>query len=218
MRAAWTAATGRPIYEALGMTEISTYISQSPGTPHRTGTSGRPQPGRKVAVLPDGEGDAPNAANAPGLLGVHRSDPGLMLRYWRDEQATLAAFRGAWFLTGDRAAMDADGYVTHLGRADDLMNAQGYRVSPLEVENVIRECPGVTDCAVVEISPRTDVSIIAAFVVVDADVQTGVLARHCADRLAAYKCPKEWIFREELPRNATGKLLRRRLREEWSPA
>ena len=140
------------------MSEISTYISSSPARPGGL----YPQPGRRVAILPDAGGDTPVPRGHDGLLAVSRRDPGLMLGYWRRPEATAAAFRGDWFVTGDRAAMAADGAVTHLGRADDLINAGGYRVSPAEVEAALASHPGVAEAAAFERRLRPGVSIVAA--------------------------------------------------------
>lgn len=213
VRAAWTGATGKPIHEALGMSEISTYISSSPARPAPAGFTGYPQPGRRVAILPEtGAGTDPVARGTEGLLAVSRRDPGLMLGYWRRPEATEAAFRAEWFMTGDRALMAEDGAIRHLGRADDLINAGGFRVSPHEVEAVLVAHPGISEAAVVAQPVGEGVSIVAAFYVPKADpVAEAELARHCADRLARYKCPRSFHALDALPRSANGKLLRRRL-------
>lgn len=212
VREAWTAATGRPVYEALGMSEVSTYVSFSPARPPVAGCAGYPQPGRRVAVI--GEDGAPLGRGEDGLLAVSRRDPGLMLGYWRRAAETAAAFRGEWFVTGDRARMRADGAIVHLGRADEVMNAGGFRVSPAEVEAALAAHPGVAEAAAVEMPVREGVSVIAAFYVpVEAPVAEAELAAHCAGRLARYKCPRVFRAVAALPRGANGKLLRRRLRE-----
>jgi len=209
----WREATGRPLYEALGQSEISTYISSGPSVPTRPGSPGRPQPGRLVAVLPVEGGETPLAPGEIGLLAVHRDDPGLMLGYWERPDEMKASIRGAWFLGGDLASIDADGYVWHHGRADEVMNTGGYRVSPAEVEAVLLAHPMVGEVAVTERRVRPDVSIIAAFVVLRpgqvADAAT--LLTHAAGRLAAYKCPRDIQFVEALPRTANGKVMRKRL-------
>ncbi len=106
-RADWTRATGTPIYEALGMSEVSTFVSASPTRPALRGASGYVQPGRRVAVLgPDG---APVARGEAGVLAVGPSDPGLFLGYWGQPEETAAKFAGGWFLTGDTVSMDAEG-------------------------------------------------------------------------------------------------------------
>ena len=212
VRRGWTGATGKPIHEALGMTEISTFVSSSAARPTPAACAGYPQPGRRVAILPE-TGDAPAARGEDGLLAVSRRDPGLMLGYWRRPEETAASFRGEWFLTGDRARMEADGAILHLGRADDVINAGGFRVSPQEVEAALLRHPGVAEAAVVEQVIRPGVSIVAAFYVPrGAPVPTDDLAAHCAVLLARYKRPRAFNARESLPRDRNGKLLRRRLR------
>jgi 4-hydroxybenzoate-CoA ligase len=215
VREAWEGATGKPIYEALGMSEISTYISFAPGHTTVAGRAGRPQPGRRVAVLSEAD-ETPAPLGEPGLLAVSRRDPGLMLGYWRRSQDTEAAFRGEWFLTGDRAIMHADGTISHLGRADDLINAGGFRVDPVEVETALLDHPGVAEAAAVERPTGSGASIIAAFWVAVPGARPpddDALAAHCAQRLARYKQPRTFHRVEALPHGPTGKLLRRQLRD-----
>lgn len=208
---AWSAPTGKPIFEALGMSEVSTYLSFSPSSPPVPGRAGRPQRGRRVAILPDA-GTDPVPYGEPGLLAVGARDPGLMLGYWRRPEETAAAHRGDWFLTGDRAAMDPDGAITYLGRADDLMNAGGFRVSPAEVETALLDHPGIAEAAAIADSVQDGVSVIAAFYVPRAaPVPEAELAAHCAARLARYKCPRRFVALDTLPRSPNGKLLRRAL-------
>jgi acyl-coenzyme A synthetase/AMP-(fatty) acid ligase len=205
---------GKPLFEALGMSEISTYISSGPGTPVQPGSPGRPQPGRRVVILPLESGENPLPAGESGLIAVHRSDPGLMLGYWRKPEAEREVFRGDWFVGGDVAEMDCDGYVWLHGRRDDLMNAQGYRVSPAEVEAVLSHAPGVADVAVAERKVRADVSVICAFIVsAGGEPNEPVLAAHCAEHLAGYKNPKKYVFVKTLPRTRNGKIARRLLPE-----
>ena len=148
-----------------------------------------------------------------GLLAIHRSDPGLMLGYWQRPDEDALTTRGDWFIGGDLAMLDADGYLFHSGRADDTMNAGGYRVSPVEVEAALADCAGLAEVGVAERRIRPDVSIIAAYVVRSAGSSIGEtdVLNHAAMRLAAYKRPKHVIFLDALPRSANGKLLRRQL-------
>ncbi len=239
----WQDATGVPLYESLGMSEVSTFVSSGPGTPVRPGSPGRAQPGRRVAVLdPESLGShAPSASGATageatgpardeplelpvgevGRLAVHRSDPGLMLGYWQRPQETAEVLRGEWFVTSDLAALDADGYLTYHGRADDVMNVMGYRVSPVEVEDALAGTPGVGEVAVTALDVGDGVSVVCAWVVPTADgavegapdgLRERVLAR-AAERLAAYKRPREVRVLEALPRTANGKVVRRDLAE-----
>lgn len=195
----WTEATGLPLYEGFGMSEISTFVSSSPSVPVRPGSPGKSQPGRSVVIL---EG---------GLIAVHRSDPGLMIGYWKRPEEDEAVRHGDWFAGGDVGRIDDDGYVWHEGRANELMNAGGYRVSPLEVEAALAEHPAVSEVAVAEIRVREDVAVIMAFVVLHYQVQAETLLRFASERLASYKLPKEVRFVETLPRTANGKVVRGKL-------
>jgi acyl-coenzyme A synthetase/AMP-(fatty) acid ligase len=209
----WTSATGLPLYEALGMSEISTYISTGPSVPYRPGTVGKAQTGRRVAILAADGGETPLTAGEEGLIAVHRSDPGLMLGYWNRPEEEIEVYRGEWFVGGDLGTMDADGYISHRGRANELMNAGGYRVSPLEVEAALATCPGVAEVACTEARVRSDVSVICAFVVREAGVATDAAAirSFAAERLAAYKIPREIVFVDRIPRTANGKIQRKEL-------
>ncbi len=212
LHAAWLSATGRPLYEALGMSEISTYVSSAPAVPTRPGSPGRPQPGRRVAILPADGGDTPLPPGPSGVVAVHRSDPGLMLGYWRRPDETAAAMRGDWFLTGDRGRFDADGYLWFEGRGDDTMNAFGYRVAPEEVEAAIAGHPDIAEAGVTE-TRAGEVSVITAFVVPreGAALVPAALDAHVAERLADYKRPRRWVAVDALPRTANGKVIRRAL-------
>jgi acyl-coenzyme A synthetase/AMP-(fatty) acid ligase len=209
----WRQRTGLELYEALGMSEVSTFISSGPGTPVRPGSPGRAQPARCVAVLPVEGGTEPVPAGEVGLLAVHRSDPGLMLGYWNRPDEEAAVLRGEWFVGGDLVAIGADGYVEFHGRADDVMNAQGYRVSPLEVEGVLAAHPSVAEVAVAEREVRPGVRIVTAWVVPRGGQPLDVPAvlAHAARHLAAYKCPRDVVTVERLPRTPNGKLVRRDL-------
>lgn len=203
----WRQATGKPILEALGMSEVSTYVSTPPGAVAEAGVAGWPQPGRKVAVLD--ETGQPVRHGETGVLAVHKGDPGLMLGYWQRPDLTEAACVGDWFVTGDMVTMRADGAISYAGRRDDQMNAQGYRVDPGEVEAALGSCPGVLDCGVTALDVADGLSIIAAWVI--GDVNRLDLLAHAGERLAVYKMPRELFRADALPRSANGKLLRRQL-------
>jgi acyl-coenzyme A synthetase/AMP-(fatty) acid ligase len=214
--AEWQAATGLPLYEAFGMSECSTFVSNRPGLPVRPGSPGQPQAGRRIAALPVEDGTVPLPMGETGLLAVHRSDPGLMLGYWRRPEEDAAVFRGDWFVTSDLVSFDRDGYVWFHGRADDVMNAGGYRVSPLEVEAALAAHPSVAEAAAAEHEVRDGVRVIGAWVVLrpghagDADLARAILAAAGED-LAAYKRPRELFFVPALPRTPNGKVARRLL-------
>jgi acyl-coenzyme A synthetase/AMP-(fatty) acid ligase len=214
LRARWNAATGTRIYEALGMSECSTFISGAPDRPAPPGTAGYPQDGRRIAVLDDAGQPVPRGT--PGMLAVHRSDPGLFLGYWGAPEETAARFAGEWFVTGDTVAMADDGAITYLGRDDDMMNAGGFRVSPLEVEATMASCPGAGEVAAVEIRISAETSVIA--LAWTGPATQADLAAHAAARLARYKQPRIWRALPALPHNPNGKIARRSLRENWPVA
>jgi acyl-coenzyme A synthetase/AMP-(fatty) acid ligase len=136
-----------------------------------------------------------------------------MLGYWNRPEEQRQAFRGDWFLGGDLATMDDDGYIWFEGRNDDLMNAFGYRVSPQEVENVLLGHPCVAEAGVAEIRVREDVAVIAGFVVPanGCECDAAALLEYAGQHLARYKLPREIRVVTSLPRTANGKLLRREL-------
>jgi len=219
VRDGWSQATAKPMFEALGMSECSTYVSSSPSVPVKPGYTGKPQVGRRIAILEHTDGSTETVpVGEPGLLALHKDDPGLMIRYWNRDAETDAAYRGDWFLTGDLAALDAEGYLEYLGRADDLMNAQGYRVSPQEIEDVLVHHDDVQECACAEIQVRDDLSVVGAFIVCAPGRHPTAddLRKHANDRLAAYKVPKEFVFVDALPHTPTGKVQRNKLGELYT--
>ena len=208
---AWTDASGTEMYEAFGMSEVSTFISSSPAHPARGVSLGQPQVGRQVAIIgPDGA-DGPVPQGDEGTIAVHRSDPGLMLGYLNAPDEAAAKMRGDWFLTGDQGAMAIDGQITYLGRGDDMMNAGGYRVSPLEVEAVLSHHPEIGQVGVTDIEIKPDTRIIAAFYNSPAPLDEAGLRTYVNDKLARYKQPRAYIHLPVLPTGANGKLLRRAL-------
>ncbi|MDU8912075.1 class I adenylate-forming enzyme family protein [Aestuariicoccus sp. MJ-SS9] len=210
LRAAWRDATGTEVFEAFGMSECSTFISAAPHRPAAPGALGMAQTGRRVAVL--GEDGTPVPRGTEGTIAVHRDDPGLMLGYVGAPEATAARNIGEWFLTGDRGIMDDDGQITYRGRADDMMNAGGYRVSPLEVEAALADLPGITEIAVTDIEVKPDVRLIAAAYTGPAPLDEDALLKAAQTRLARYKCPRRFVHLPQLPRNPNGKLSRSALR------
>src|SRR6056297_186742 len=207
IRAAWTAATGTAIHEALGMSECSTFISGSPARPAPEGTLGFAQEGRRLAVLAE---DGTELSDGEiGTLAVHRSDPGLMLGYWTGKGAPDLPLRGDWFETGDRVLRRPDGAFVYHGRRDDLITAGGFRVAPQEIEAAFHGAPGVDDCAALAISPNPDTTLIA---LAHAGIaEESALAELAQARLARYKQPRAYVHLDLLPRSPNGKLDRRAL-------
>lgn len=212
VRAAWNDATGTQVYEALGMSECSTYLSGSPAKPAPDMASGYPQPGRRLAVL--GADMQPVPRGEPGQMAISNRDPGLMLGYWRAKDETREKFAGEWFLTGDMVEMAPDGAITYLGRNDDMMNAGGFRVSPIEVETVLTHHPQITEAAASEVQVNANTTVIAAFYTGDV-IEEAALKAYAADHLARYKQPRIYVHLDVLPKGGNGKLNRRALREGW---
>ncbi|MCV6586547.1 MAG: acyl--CoA ligase [Marinibacterium sp.] len=211
----WANATGTPIYEAYGMSECSTFISGSPASPVAPDALGRPQPGRRVAIVDDA--GHPVELNQPGIIAIHRSDPGLMLGYVNAESDSAARFRGNWFLTGDLGEMTPDHQIRYLGRNDDMMNAGGYRVSPIEVEAALAPFPGLSGIGVTDVEIKPDVRVIAGFYTADQPIDTDALGAFAARHLARYKQPRLYQRLTDLPTSANGKLLRAALRPLYRP-
>ncbi len=208
---AWQEATGTPIFEAYGMSECSTFISTEPTTTDLSdGYLGKPQVGRRIAILGD---DGPVELGEPGQIAIHNSDPGLMLGYIGAEEETKSRFQGDWFTTGDLGAMESDGRIRFLGRNDDMMNAGGFRVSPVEVENALLQHAAISEVGATDIEVKEDVRLIAAFFVSSEPLSESDLRDWCAERLARYKQPRIFVQLDALPKNPNGKLLRKALRD-----
>lgn len=209
----WLETTGIPLYEALGMSEISTYISSSPSVPTKPGSPGKPQPGRSVCILPVSGDDEPLRAGETGLIGIHRSDPGMMLRYWNRPDDDQTVYRGDWFVGGDLGHFDDDGYIWYEGRNDDVMTSFGYRISPLEVETAIMRHPAIQQVGVTEVELNPGMKLVTAFVVMHE--HEGLTAADVIDfasnSLARYKVPKQVFFVEALPQSGNGKIIRKNL-------
>ncbi|MBK5934107.1 acyl-CoA synthetase (AMP-forming)/AMP-acid ligase II [Rhodovulum imhoffii] len=214
-RTAWRAATGTEVYEALGMSECSTFISGSPQRPAPAATSGYPQPGRRIAVL--GPEHAPVRRGETGQLAISARDPGMMLGYLRAEAEARHRFDGEWFLTGDMVEMAEDGAITYLGRGDDMLNAGGVRVSPIEVERALLDHPAISEVAATEVTVKADTTVIAAFYTGE-ETAPEILRAFAGERLARYKQPRLYIHMEHLPKGANNKLNRRLIRQTYEAA
>ncbi|MGH1577130.1 class I adenylate-forming enzyme family protein [Planktotalea sp.] len=208
----WFEATRTRVYEAFGMSECSTFISSSPENPVSPEALGRAQQGRKIALVT--EQGIPAKQGETGIIAVHRSDQGLMLGYLNEPDSTAERFQGDWFLTGDLGRTDESGAVHYEGRSDDMMNAGGFRVSPLEIEAVFQKLPEVSQCAAIEVTLKPGVQVIALCYTSVAPVQESALNALATQQLARYKQPRIYHPCDTLPSSANGKLLRRVLRSQ----
>jgi acyl-coenzyme A synthetase/AMP-(fatty) acid ligase len=215
MLSQWRERFGMDIFEAVGMSEFSYYLSQSVHRPIRAGSAGFPQPGHDVKLI-NPETLAPVAPGEEGMIVIPENDPGLFLKYWQLPDETAKLRHDGYFFTGDHARIDEEGYWWFLGRKDDIIKSFGYRVSPYEVERVMKSHPQVADCACVGEEIERGKLIVAAYVVIQpgAEIDATTLLKFAQSQLAAYKAPKRLYLAKDFPRTKNGKVLRR----EISPA
>jgi acetyl-CoA synthetase len=208
----WRERFGADIYEAVGMSECSYYLSENKFRPIRPGSAGFPQPGHEVRLL-DPETLKEAATGEEGMICIPADDPGLFMRYWNLPEETAKSFKGNWFLTGDYARLDADGYIWFLGRKDDIINTFGYRVSPHEIERVMKNHPQVADCAATGEELSRDKVLVATYVILQPGSATTAdeLAAYAREHLAAYKAPKIVYLVTDFPRTKNGKVMRQNL-------
>ncbi|MDB5512432.1 MAG: AMP-dependent synthetase [Enterovirga sp.] len=217
--AAWgREALGIPIDEAYGQTECNLVIGTCSALGiGRAGATGRALPGHDVAIIR--QNGAPCEPGELGQIAVRRPDPVMFLGYWNNPAATAAKFVGDWMTTGDQAVTDPDGYITFVGRDDDVITSAGYRIGPGEIEDCLIRHPAVALAAAVGKPDALRTEIVKAFVVpkpgyepseaLAADIQAFV-----RNHLSAHEYPREIAFRPDLPMTTTGKIIRRILRVE----
>lgn len=208
----WHQRFGMDIYEAVGMSEFSYYLCETKSRPIRPGSAGFPQPGHAIELL-DPETLQPVVNGQEGMICVPENDPGLFLYYWNLPEETAKLKRDGWFLTGDFARYDDDGYVWFLGRKDDIIKSFGYRVSPYEIERVFKSHPAVSDCAAVGEMIEKDKVLVVAYVLLDNSysIAPEELLAFGRKHLAAYKAPKIIYIARDFPRTKNGKVLRREI-------
>ena len=208
--AQWQERFGIDIYEAVGMSEFSYYLCETKSRPIRPGSAGFPQPGHDIALL-DPETLAPVALGEEGVISVPDTDPGLFINYWNQPEETAKHKHDGWFITGDFARMDADGYIWFLGRKDDIIKSFGFRVSPYEVERVLKSHPEVADCASVAETIEKDKVLVVAYIILQPGSKATAddLYAFGKKHLAAYKAPKVVYITDQFPRTKNGKILRR---------
>jgi benzoate-CoA ligase len=206
----WTADYGCEILDGIGSTEmLHIFLSNRPGQV-RYGTTGQAVPGYRLRIVDDEGREC-----ADGEIGeLQISGPTSALMYWNNRSKTKATFAGEWTRSGDKYTRDADGYYTYGGRSDDMLKVGGIYVSPFEVEASLMTHPAVLEAAVIGVADSDQLVKPKAYVVLKAGQQAGVedLQQHVKGQLAPYKYPR-WIeFVSELPKTATGKIQRFKLR------
>ena len=210
-------AFGVEVNEFYGQTEANLLVGNCASLfPVRPGSMGRAIPGHRVAVVSaEGEECRPGET---GIIAAARPDPVMFLGYWNNPAATAAKFRGDWCLTGDIGVADEAGYIRYKGREDDLISSGGYRIGPTDIEDCLLKHEGVLMAAVVGVPDKLRGEIVKAFVVAKPGAVAGPglaedIGRFVGERLAHYQRPRDIVFVEALPLTATGKILRRELRD-----
>lgn len=205
----WDHVTGCSICEGYGLTETSPVVCVNPLEGIQIGTIGVPLADTQVRVLD--EQRQPLPVGAVGELAVR--GPQVMRGYWQRDDATAEVMtQDGFFLTGDMATEQEDGYFKIVDRKKDMILVSGFNVYPNEVEDVLASHPSVLESAVVGVPDETQGESVKAFLVLDKDVAVEELEEWCRERLTGYKVPRAFEFRDELPKTNVGKVLRRALR------
>ncbi|MEV6841427.1 AMP-binding protein [Streptomyces sp. NPDC051133] len=212
VRRAWDVT----VRDGFGQTETAVQVSNSPGQVLKTGSMGRPSPGYRIELL-DPVSGAPGATEGEIALDLAERPVGLMTGYHGDPDRTAEAMAGGYYRTGDIASRDEDGYLTYIGRADDVFKASDYKISPFELESALLEHEAVAEAAVVPAPDELRLAVPKAYVVLAEGWQPGpdtakVIFEHAREVLAPYKRIRRLEF-GALPKTVSGKIRRIELRE-----
>jgi acyl-coenzyme A synthetase/AMP-(fatty) acid ligase len=216
---AWQRGTGLTIRDGYGQTETVILAANFPPLPVKAGSMGKPSPGFTVSVVDDDGREVPAGTEGDIAVKLTPARPvGMFSEYWRNPEATGNCVRGEWYITGDRAVKDEDGYFWFVGRADDVIISAGYRIGPFEVESALIEHPAVAEAAVVASPDEIRGEVVKAFVILAPGHQPSEqlvqdLQEHVKRVTAPYKYPREIEFSTELPKTISGKIRRVELRQ-----
>lgn len=200
------------IIEGYGLTETSPAVCFNPFDKPKEGSIGLPLPQTEMKLVDDSGKTV--ASGEPGELLI--KGPQVMPGYWKKPEETAHSIRDGWFATGDIAVQDSDGYFKIVDRKKDMILISGFNVYPNEVEEVLSEHPQVLECAVIGVPDGASGEAVKAFIVLKSETVPSDedLRTHCKSKLVAYKTPKYFEFRKELPKSPVGKILRKELRNE----
>ena len=207
------------VRDGYGQTENTLLVGTMKGMEARPGSMGKPTPGNQVEII--NELGEVSEAGEVGDIAVHVDTPALFKSYLKDPERTSMQFRGNYYITGDKASKDEDGYFWFEGRGDDIIISAGYTIGPFEVEDALVKHPAVQECAVVGSPDEVRGHIVKAFVVLTEPEKASAelvkeLQEHVKELTAPYKYPREVTFIEELPKTASGKIRRIELRKQES--
>jgi acetyl-CoA synthetase len=211
-------AFGLEINEFYGQTECNLVLGSCAQLGMlKPGAIGKPIPGHTVAVI--GRDGAPLKAGEIGQIAVKRPDPVMFLEYWGKPAATRDKFIGDWMTTGDQGVTDEEGYISFVGRDDDVITSSGFRIGPGEIEDCLLRHPAVALAAVVGKPDALRTEIVKAFIVLKkgqsaSDALAAEIQTFVRTRLSAHEYPREVAFIDDMPMTTTGKVIRRLLREK----
>lgn len=218
----WKEMTGIQIYDGYGQTETVNVLANYRCLPVKPGSMGVPAPGFTVDIVDDSSRPADIGIEGDIAIRIKPQRPvGLFREYLGNPEATAKTVRGEWYITGDRAYKDEDGYFWFVGRADDVILTSGYRIGPFEIESILIEHPAVKESAVVASPDTVRGEVVKAFIVLAHDFSPSeVLIRELQEfvkeRTAPYKYPRKIEFVAELPKTISGKIKRKELKmREW---
>jgi acetyl-CoA synthetase len=205
------------VRDGYGQTENTLLVGITKGMPLKPGSMGKPTPGNRVEII-DEEGHICPAGRV-GDIAVHVDTPALFKNYYKDSERTARQFRGDYYITGDKARKDEDGYYWFEGRGDDIIISSGYTIGPFEVEDALVKHPLVKECAVVASPDEIRGSVVKAFIVLQEHVipnrdLTMELQDHVKCLTAPYKYPRKIEYVSELPKTTSGKIRRIELRQK----
>jgi len=205
-----------PFHDNYWQTETGgILIANYPSMPIKPGSMGKPIPGVKVGIVDDKGNTLP--VGKEGNLAIIPGWPSMMREIWNNPKRYKSYFRGKWYITGDRAFVDKDGYFWFIGRADDVIKTAGERVGPFEVESALVEHPAVAEAGIIGVPDEIRGEIIKAFIVLSKDHEPSEeleneLKQFVRKRLAGYAYPREIDFVKSLPKTRSGKIMRRLLK------
>ena len=213
---------GLPFHDSYWQTETgSIMISNYPGMKIKPGSMGRPFPGIAAALLHPETYEPISAAGPIGLIAFRPGWPSMMRTYWRNEETYRKKFKNGWYLSGDRARLDKEGYFWFVGRDDDVINTAGHLVSPFEVESALLEHEAVAESAVVSKPDEINMEVVKAFVTVKPGYKPGPdlelsIMNYIRKKLSPLAMPQQIEFLDALPKTRSGKIMRRLLHaKEW---
>ncbi|MED1621509.1 acyl-CoA synthetase MbcS [Bacillus pseudomycoides] len=206
------------VRDGYGQTENTLLVGVMKGMEIKPGSMGKPTPGNHVDIV--NEKGQPVSVGEVGDIAVHIETPALFKQYYKDDERTAMQFRGDYYITGDKATKDEEGYFWFEGRGDDIIISSGYTIGPFEVEDALVKHPYVRECAVVASPDEIRGSVVKAFIVLRENVQEKedtlipLLQEHVKELTAPYKYPRKIEFVDELPKTISGKIRRVELRKQ----